>query len=71
MMATRENPDGDVDVFEELFRDLRSDVSTGVRLFQAKETDTDVKYTALFDELNTVLPSVEQFQRKLFQGAPR
>ncbi len=57
--------------FKKIFRDLRLHVDVGVRLHHARRTDSDRRFSDVFEALNTLLPSVEGYQKKLSEGAPR
>lgn len=51
--------------FKKIFRDLQKHVSAGLKLYQARRTDTDGKFRHLFETLNTILEPLEAHQRKI------
>lgn len=57
--------------FRKLFRDVRMHVDVGVKLYQAKRTDTDARFYDLFESLNLLLESVQKSQDVLSKGCPR
>lgn len=57
--------------FKKLFRDVRMHVDVGVKLYQAKRTDSDARFYDLFESLNSLLESVQKNQDVLSKGCPR
>lgn len=57
--------------FKKLFRDLRMHIDVGVKLYQAKRTDSDARFYDLFESLNLLLESVQKSQDVLSKGCPR
>ena len=57
--------------FSKLFRDLRMHIDVGVKLYQAKRTDSDAKFHDLFESLNSLLRSIQGSQEVLSKGCPK
>ena len=63
--------DRDFKGFEKIFRDLRLHVDVGLKLYQARRTDTDIRFLELFETVASLLTPTEQHQQALAQGAPK
>ena len=57
--------------FRKLFRDVRMHVDVGMKLYQAKRTESDARFYDLFESLNLLLESVQKSQDVLSKGCPR
>lgn len=55
--------------FTKIFRDLQKHVNVGLKLYQARRTDTDGKFRDLFESLNSILEPLEAHQRKIADRA--
>ena len=57
--------------FKKLFRDVRLHVDVGLKLYQAKRTDSDARFHDLFESLDLLLGSVQKSQEILSKGCSR
>lgn len=55
--------------FRKIFRDLQKHVNVGLKLYQARRTDTDAKFRDLFECLDVVLGPLEDHQGKIAERA--
>lgn len=57
--------------FRKLFRDIKLQVDVGVKLYQAKRTDSDAKFYELFDSLQFLLSPTRDHQETLVKGCAK
>lgn len=57
--------------FNKLFRDLRMHIDVGVKLYQAKRTESDARFHDLFESLSNLLVLVQKSQGVLSKGCPK
>ena len=57
--------------FKKLFRDVRMHIDVGVKLYQAKRTDSDARFHDLFESLDSLLGSIQKSQEILSKGCSR
>lgn len=55
--------------FKKIFRDLQKHVNVGLKLYQARRTDSDSKFRDLFESLNSILEPLEAHQTKIADRA--
>lgn len=55
--------------FRKIFRDLQRHVDVGLKLYQARRTDTDGKFRDLFESLDAILQPLERHQRAIADRA--
>lgn len=60
---------GEYHAFKKIFRDIQKHVNAGLKLYQARRTDTDGKFRDLFESLNAVLVPLEEHQKKIGERA--
>ena len=57
--------------FRKLFRDVRMHIDVGVKLYQAKRTDSDARFYDLFESLSSLLGSIQKCQEILSKGCSK
>lgn len=57
--------------FKKLFRDVRLHTDVGLKLYQAKRTDSDARFHDLFEALDRLLGSTQKSQEILSKGCSR
>ena len=57
--------------FKKLFRDLRLHVDVGMKLYQAKRTDSDARFHDVFESLSILLESIQKSQDIISKGCPK
>jgi hypothetical protein len=57
--------------FKKLFRDVRLHIDVGLKLYQAKRTESDARFHDLFESLDRLLGSVQKSQEILSKGCSR
>lgn len=55
--------------FRKIFRDLQKYITVGLKLYQARRTDTDAKFRDLFENLDSLLGPLETQQIKIGERA--
>ncbi|CAI8049801.1 Hormone-sensitive lipase [Geodia barretti] len=55
--------------FRKIFRDLQKYITVGLKLYQARRTDTDAKFKDLFENLDSLLGPLETQQIKIGERA--
>ena len=55
--------------FRKIFRDLQKYITVGLKLYQARRTDTDTKFKDLFENLDSLLGPLETQQIKIGERA--
>lgn len=55
--------------FIKIFRDLQKHVNVGLKLYQARRTDSDSKFRDLFESLDAILQPLETHQKKIADRA--
>ena len=55
--------------FTKIFRDLQRHVDVGLKLYQARRTDTDSKFRDLFESLDAILQPLDRHQRAIADRA--
>ena len=57
--------------FRKLFRDVRMHVDVGLKLYQAKRTDSDARFHDLFESLDSLLVATQKSQEVLSSGCSK
>ena len=60
---------GEYHEFRKIFRDLQKHVNAGLKLYQARRTDMDIRFRDLFEHLSSILDPLQQNQMKIGKRA--